>query len=111
MTHHGLLNVHKSRLKRFGRCQVGISASTSEGKKNEIAKIWEKLGKFQKNLGKSGKSWENLGKVGKIWEKLGKSGKSWENGKKSGKFQKKSGISHGSTLAPIFSSSQNSRKA
>ena len=93
MTHHGLLNVHKSRLKYFGRCQVGISASTSEGKKNEIAKIWEKLGKFQKNLGKSGKSWENLGKVGKIWEKLGKSGKIWENGKKSGKFQEKSGIS------------------
>ena len=62
-------------------------------KKNEIAKIWEKLGKFQKNLGKSGKSYEILGKVEKIWEKLGKSGKSWENGKKSGKFQKKSGIS------------------
>jgi hypothetical protein len=58
-------------------------------KKNEIAKIWEKLGKFQKNLGKSGKSWENLGKVGKIWEKLGKSGKSWENLGKVGKMGKK----------------------
>ena len=51
-------------------------------KKNEIAKIWEKLGKFQKNLGKSGK-------VGKIWEKLVKSGKSWENLGKVGKMGKK----------------------
>ena len=58
-------------------------------KKNEIAKIWENLGKFQKNLGKSGKKWEKVGKVGKIWEKLRKVGKSWENGKKVKIFRKK----------------------
>ncbi len=82
MTPHGLLNVHKSRLKYFGRCQVGISASTSEEKKRD-RKILGKLGKIS---GKSGKKWEKLGKVGKvgkIWEKLGKFGEIWENGKKS----------------------------
>ena len=89
MTHHGLLNVHKSRLKYFGRCQVGISASTSEGKKTrsqKFGKTWEIFRKIWEKVGK-------VGKVGKIWEKLGKIGKSWENGKKSEKFQEKSGIS------------------
>ena len=96
MTHHGLLNVHKSRLKYFGRCQVGISASTSEGKKTrsqKFGKTWENFRKIWEKVGKSGKKWEKVGKSGKKWEKLGKSGKIWENGEKSEKFQKKSGIS------------------
>ena len=59
-------------------------------KKNEIAKIWEKLGKFQENLGKSGKKWEKVGKSGKSWEKVGKVGKIWEN---LGKWEKKWKIS------------------
>ncbi len=100
MTHHGLKNVHKSRLKYFGRCQVGISASTSEEKKTRLqnsGKFWENL---RKNLGKSGKIWENLEKSGKsekIWENLGKSGKICE---KSENFRNKSGCS--SASAPVF---------
>jgi len=78
MTHHGLLNVHKSRLKYFGRCQVGISASTSEGKKTrsqKFGKSWENFRKIWEKVGKSGKKWEKVGKSGKSWENLGKFGK------------------------------------
>ncbi len=100
MTHHGLLTVHKTRLKCFGRSQVGISASTSEGKKTRLqnfGKIWENLGKNWGNLGKSGENWENLGKTGENWEKLGKTGKNWEKLEKtgkSGKFSEKKVVSH-----------------
>ncbi len=52
MTHHGLV------LKQVSS-RLGILASTSEGKKKEIAKIWGK----REELERVGKSWKELERV------------------------------------------------